>query len=258
MASQLGIDVFSAGLLAQGIATMAERKLTQAREERAAHSQGREGNPSGCADAIDIVDVLHRMALLLEVPEDAGEPTCWIDVAAPLELVEATVKVRDALADSAFGKFDTCCWEATGALGLCARQLGYPAEWQPCNATGGFHMLLRSGRWAFDPTAEQYGVAGPQVFDLAGDWPWPILELNPDEDKVGLLEPPEIPLLSEAGLVSKLARWVRAGKNPLPHGWEYGPDTAIPALLVAANLEHLGDEIYKIADEEVRAVEANQ
>ena len=163
----------------------------------------------------------------------------WIDPGAPFELVEAMVQIRNALAKSPYGLLARC-WEASGLLGLRARDLGYPAEWQPAKALGGFHLLLASGRWMFDPTAEQFGLAGPTAFE-APDWEWFVDELDPGPGSKVLGGVPEVPPLSEPAVVDLLGRWA----------WEWdGPELVLGAL-AAVNLEHLRDRVIGEAGLEI-------
>jgi hypothetical protein len=246
MGGRLGVDPAICGPLFAIVVRRGDAVLEA--EQNGSGSQAFGVGRPGFAGCTDLHDVLRRMVLTTTVPERAESPARWIDVRAPLDLVESTLAVRNTLSKSAHGSVDFCL-AATASLGLCAHQLGYQAEWQPCTATGLFHMILRCGRWGLDPTAEQFGVAGPQVFDLTGDWPWPILNLFPTAAEVGLTELPQTPPLTEETLIQLLAVWVRDDStNHVPDGRTHWPHTAIPALLAATNLEHLRDAIYRTAE----------
>ena len=248
MAASLGVDVPIAIAMALTCKVIAREAVSVA-QTGGSGSAGRRIQHLGNRSRTEKLDALRRFALTIEKPAVQDDPTRWIDVHAPLEIVVATLEVRNALLESPFGSVDTCCWEASAALGLRLRQLGYPAEWQPCCATGCFHMVINSGGWILDPTAEQYGVGGPQIFNVAGEWPWPILKMDPNAAAVGLLELPEVPALCDEALVDLLADWIHEARNGHELGLTHGPETAIPSLLHAANVGHLIDAVYEAAGE---------
>ena len=145
----------------------------------------------------------------------------WLDTSAPFTLVEATVAVRDALADPVpeYHYLGGRCREASHVLALGLKRIGWNAKCMPASRLGDGHFVVLADRWMLDPTAEQFGVEGPFVCQMT-ELPHPCFELEPMPGAT--FEP------SELELICRLAGDYRPGEA----------NTAA-AVLTAMGLSHL-------------------
>jgi hypothetical protein len=174
-----------------------------------------------------------RIARGEQVDADSSPPE-WIDPRAPFEFVEETVKVRNALVESAYGDVTACCIEASGVLALRLRHLGHQAERIECRCGGWPHSCCVVGWWALDPTAEQFGWRGPTVSHILSapvDW----------------ARDPDNPPLCEIELIYSLASWIsKDAAGDLPDRI-VGRSEAIAPLLRVAELDYLLPAVMRTA-----------